>query len=143
MNASWQDINSYIDGKPITIASAYPTGALLQDKITGGVYWVEEETKAPIIDRSFLDTKYKGKTLIPVDPSELANYETVAPVMFSDGDLLKSPASPAVYLIDNGTKRPFRSGADFVSLGYKWENIMTTSPQVLYRYTLGSNIQAQ
>ncbi len=30
MNASWEDINSYVDGLPLTATSTYPTGALLQ-----------------------------------------------------------------------------------------------------------------
>ena len=46
INASWADVNAYAEGKPITEESSYPTGALLQDKETGGVYWVEDETKA-------------------------------------------------------------------------------------------------
>ncbi|MCF7795087.1 hypothetical protein K9M50_01905 [Patescibacteria group bacterium] len=136
-NASWQDINSYKDGAPITMTSTYPTGALLQDNITGGVYWVEEGKKHAIIDKSFLNTKFKNKSIIPVDPSELAQYDTGSKVLFDDGELLKSPLTTAVYLIDNGKKRPFASGEDFVSLGYKWENIITTSPQVLYEYPKG------
>jgi len=142
-NASWQDINSYENGSPITITSAYPTGALLQNKITGGVYWVEEEKKHPIIDESFLTTKFKGKNIIPVDPSELAQYETASKVLFDNGELLKSPLSTAVYLVDDGKKRPFASGEDFVSLGYKWGNIITTSPQVLYQYPDGTTLSDQ
>ena len=139
-NASWQDVNSYKDGKPITLTSTYPTGALLQDRITGGVYWVEEGQKAPIIDKSFLNTKFKDKSIIQVDPSELAKYETTDKVLFGDGEILKSPSSPAVYLIDDGKKRPFASGQVFVDLGYKWENIITTSPQVLYLYPEGPSL---
>jgi len=142
-NASWQDINSYEDGTPITIISAYPTGALLQDKITGGVYWVEEGKKHPIIDRSFLNTKFKDKSIIPVEPSELAQYDTSSKILFDNGELLKSPFSTAVYLIDDGKKRPFVSGEDFVSLAYKWENIITTSSQVLYLYPDGENLSSQ
>ncbi len=142
-SASWEDINSYKEGKPITTNSAYPTGALLQDKITGGVYYVKEGTKAPIIDKSFLNTKFKDKSIIPVEPSELKEYETISRVLFDDGELIKSPSSPAVYLIDNSKKRPFSSGEDFVDLGYKWENIITTSPQVLYHYDLGTPIKTE
>jgi hypothetical protein len=142
-NASWQDINSYENGLPITVTSTYPTGALLQDKITGGVYWVEEGKKHPIIDKSFLNTKFKDKSIIPVDPSELAQYDTSSKVLFDNGELLKSPLSTAVYLIDNGKKRAFASGEDFVSLGYKWENIITTSPQVLYEYPDGQKLSSQ
>lgn len=141
MNASWQDINSYQNGKDITIASAYPTGALLQNKKTGGVYFVIEETKAPIIDRIFLNTKFKGKNIIPVDESELNKYANVSPVRFDDGELIKDQSSPAVYLIQDGQKRAFSTGEIFESLGYKWSNIITVSEKVLNLYQNGELIQ--
>lgn len=142
-NASWEDISSYKDGTPITIASAYPTGALLQNNKTGGVYFVSEGEKAPILDKSFLSTKFKNKKIIAVNPEELDKYTNIDPIVFEGGELLKTSASPAVYLIDNGYKRPFLSGEDFISLGYKWSNIITTSPQVLYLYPLGEAVNSK
>jgi len=141
MDASWEDINSYTEGKPITATSTYPTGALLQDKSTGGVYWVNEGEKAPILDRIFLDTKFKNKKIIQVSTEELADYTKVTPILFGDGELVKSPTTSGVYLISNGKKRPFTSGEAFENLGYKWENIITISPKVLYYYDLGENIE--
>ncbi len=140
MNASWEDINAYIEGTPITATSTYPTGALLQDKTTGGVYWVIEGTKAPIWDAIFLKTKFKHKKIIPVSPEELADYTTIGPVIFEDGELIKSSNSSAVYVIADGQKRPITSGKVFESLGYKWENIITVSPKVLYLYDAGEPI---
>ncbi|MCK4554066.1 hypothetical protein KAU19_03825, partial [Candidatus Parcubacteria bacterium] len=141
MDASWEDINAYIEGKPITATSTYPTGALLQNKTTGGVYWVIEGTKAPIWDAIFLKTKFKHKKIIPVSPEELADYTTIGPVIFEDGELIKSPNSPAVYVISGGQKRPITSGKIFENLGYKWENIITISPKVLYLYEQGEAIR--
>ncbi len=140
-NAAWQDINSYQDAKEITVASAYPTGALLQNKKTGGVYFVIEETKAPVIDKIFLNTKYKGKTIIPVEESELATYQTVSPIRFDNGELIKSQGSPAVYLIQDNQKRAFATGEIFEELGYKWSNIITVSDKVLNLYQSGELIQ--
>ena len=140
MDASWGDINSYADGLPITATSTYPTGALLQNNQTGGVYWVMEGTKAPIWDGIFLKTKFKYKKIIPVSPDELDSYGTISPVLFEDGELVKSPNSPAVYLISQGSKKPFISGKDFEDLGYKWENIITVSSKVLYLYNLGEPV---
>lgn len=140
-NASWEDINSYEDGAMITLNSVYPTGALLQDNKTGGVYWVQEGEKSPIPDKSFLQTtKMRNRNIIPVTPEELSHYITTDPLRFESGELVKSALTPAVYLIDNGQKRPFKSGEDFVNLGYKWENIVITSPQVLYTYPLGTAV---
>jgi hypothetical protein len=140
MNASWEDVNAYKDGAPITATSTYPTGALLQDKKTGGVYWVSEGEKQPIWDAIFLKTKFKNKKIIPVVAEELNNYKTSDPVIFGDGELVKSSASPAVYLISAGKKRPFMSGKIFEEMGYKWENIIPLSPKVLYLYEEGESI---
>ena len=140
MEAGWEDINVYLEGRPLTATSTYPTGALLQDKKTGGVYWVYEGTKAPIWDAIFLKTKFKNKKIIPVTEKELTDYETISPVLFGDGELVKSPNSTAVYLIANGQKRPFVSGKIFEDLGYKWSNIITISPKVLYFYPEGQPI---
>jgi len=138
MEASWEDINAYREGLPLTATSTYPTGALLQDKITGGVYWVIEGTKAPIWDAVFLKTKFKNKKIIPVAPEELNSYLTIEPIIFGDGELVKSPNSNAVFLISDGQKRPFVSGEAFVKLGYKWENIITINSKVLYIYPNGA-----
>ncbi|MEA3463966.1 MAG: hypothetical protein U9R14_02745 [Patescibacteria group bacterium] len=140
ISASWEDINSYKEGAPITATSTYPTGALLQDKTTGGIHWVIEGTKAPIWDAVFLKTKFKHKKIISVSPEELTEYATIKPVVFDNGELVKSPFSPAVYIIINNEKRPITSGEIFESLGYKWENIITVSPKVLYLYDIGESI---
>ncbi|MDP2736286.1 MAG: hypothetical protein Q8O59_00680 [bacterium] len=140
VNASWEDINAYLDGMPITASSTYPTGALLQDNKTGGVYYVEEGTKAPLLDKIFLTTKFKNKKIIKATPEELTQYQTLEPVKFDDGELLKSAISNSVFVIANGKKLPITSGKIFEQLGYKWENIYTVPPQVLYLYDQGEPI---
>lgn len=139
-NASWADINSYQNGPDLTVASAYPTGALLQNKNTGGVYWVEEETKSPLIDKVFLKTKFKNKIIYPINQEQLDKYPTVGPLKFDDGELLKGETSSAVYLIENSERRAFVSGEIFEQLGYTWNNIITVPEKVLELHPLGSLI---
>lgn len=141
MDASWEDIKSYKETKPITATSTYPTGALLQDNKTGGVYFVEEGNKSPLHDRALLSAKYKHKKITPVSSEELADYVTVAPILFGDGELLTSSETKAVYLIENGKKRPFITGTIFEKLGYKWDNILNVSPQFLAKYQIGIDIK--
>lgn len=137
INASWDDINAYEEGKPITSTSSYPTGALLQDISTGGIYFVTEGTKAPLWDRSLLSNKFKWKSITPETPEKLASYKTVEPAIFNDGELLKSDSSPAVYVVDNGKKRAITSGAVFEELGYSWKNIITVPVKILDLYPDG------
>jgi len=141
ISASWQDVHAYEKGKMITASSTYPTGALLQNTKTGGVYWVYEGTKAPLLDKIFLKTKFKNKRMIPASPEELANYTKVEAVKFESGELLSPSNSPAVYLISEGKKRPFVSGKVFLELGYKWENIVTVPPRITRLYPTGEAIE--
>ncbi|MBL7058706.1 hypothetical protein ISS03_05220 [Patescibacteria group bacterium] len=136
-NASWQDLENYSVGAEITGTSAYPTGALLQNNKTGGVYWVIEGTRSPILDKVFLATKYKNKKIIQVSPTELEQYQETNPVMFDDGELLTSTSSNAVYVISEGKKRPIPSAEIFESVGFKWTNVLTVNPKVLYLYPNG------
>ncbi len=130
VDASWDDVNSYQEGAPITATSTYPTGALLQDDKTGGVYWVINGTKAPVWDKVLFGIKFQFRKIIPVSPKELQNYTTVDPVTLDDGDLIKSPDSSAVYVISDGQKRAFMSGDVFEGLGYKWQNIIPVNEKL-------------
>lgn len=139
--ATQADLANYKVGQTITAKSTYVTGALLQDTTTGGVYYVENGTKAPLLDRVFLETKYKDLDIVRVSPEILDAYLKVDPVLFPDGSLLKSNSFPAVYLISEGKKKAFTNGEIFNELGYKFSNVISVSSQVLYHYPLGDPIQ--
>jgi len=87
-----------------------------------------------------LKTKFKNKKIIPATQEELLDYNTADPVVFDDGELLKSSTSPAVFIIANSTKRPITSGKLFEELGYQWQNIITVSPKILNIYNNGEPI---
>ncbi|NCB20556.1 MAG: hypothetical protein EOM88_01350 [Clostridia bacterium] len=141
INGSSQDLSYYKDGALLSNDSIYPTGALLQDPRNGGVFFVKDGKKAPIIDRIFLDTMFKNKKIIKASDEEIDKYEKISPILFDNGELLKSSAASTVYLIVDGKKQAFLRGDDFESLGYKWNNIITVSPQLLYLYPQGDPIK--
>lgn len=143
ISASWQDIRSYTDGAPISATSTYPTGALLQNPNTGGVYWVYAGERSPLIDPIFLNTKFKYKHIIKTTTEELEKYEKAEPVKFDSGELIKPANRPSVYLVDDGEIRPFVSGKTFEGMGYKWENIITVNQRVLDLYEEGEIIEDQ
>jgi hypothetical protein len=140
ISATSQDLSYYTNGLPLTASSTYPTGALLRDPQSGGVYFVQNGIKAPIIDKVLLEKKFSGQNIIKATKEELAQYTKVSPLLFENGELLKSDSASTVYLIVNGQKRPFISGNDFEKLGYKWSNVINVSPQLLYLYPLGSYV---
>ncbi len=141
VKASWEDLAPYKESAPITVTSTYPTGALLQDKKTGGVYWVEEGFKYPLVDRVLLSTKFANRRIIPADATELAAYQTGAPVKLDDGNLIKIEGSPNVYILDHGEKRLIPSERLFEGLGYKWSNIITVNPQHFELYPFGQIVE--
>ena len=140
INASWEDINAYEEATPITATSSYPTGALLQDKSTGGVFWVSDGTKAPLWDAVLLKTKYRGMSITQESPEKLSSYESVDPAIFNDGELIKTSISPAVYVIDKKKTRAIVSGDIFEKLGYKWENIISVPTNIFNLYGVGEPI---
>jgi hypothetical protein len=140
INASWDDINAYQDGPHLTATSSYPTGALLQDKSSGGIFYVTDGTKAPLWDKVLLKTKFKRKSITVVSSDKLASFTTVEPAIFGDGELLKTSNSAGVYVIDNKKKRVIISGEIFESLGYKWENVIDVPAKIMNLYPDGEPI---
>jgi glycosyltransferase involved in cell wall biosynthesis len=57
----------------------------------------------------------------------------------SDGVLLKG-SSPAVFLLEKGTKRPFFNGDSFYFYKYKWERVILVDDQWLHMYPTGNYI---
>ncbi len=138
-----KDIADMPKGEPITMESSYPTGALLQDNTTGGVYYVKNGKKYPIWSKKLIDLYYSHKKITPVDPDELAQYPTGKPVKLQDGELVKSHNDPTVYFISNGLKRPIASAQTFESLGYQWKNIIEIEKKVLDLHQTGEEINTE
>jgi len=135
-----EDIANYKIGDPITIESSYPTGALLQDNTTGGVYYVKSGKKYPIWSKALMNLYYSDKKLTAVSPDELAQYPTGNAVKLQDAELVKTKDSPIVYVISNDLKRPIANGETFESLGYNWKNIVTIEKKVLGLHGLGDEV---
>lgn len=140
MAATAEDLASYTTGAVISVNDAYPTGALLQDKKTGGVYWAQGNTKAPLTDPLYLKVKFKKKKIIQVSAAELAKLQTVAPVRFTDGELIKIENGFTIYVVENGALRPIASAQAFDALGYKKTNIINIPIKLFLSYPIGQPV---
>ncbi len=131
------------EGSPITMESAYPKGALLQNKETGTVFYVKDGKKQPIVHRDIMIVNFGEKPLItPASSEQLRAYVSLPPLYIQDGELVTSdnPEKRAVFVISDGVKRPIVSGEVFESLGYKWENIKYINDQVLDIHPTGQPV---
>lgn len=141
VRVSWEEIADYPDGPKISLESAYPQGALLQDQTTGGVYYVENGEKHSIMSREILQNRFSHRRIIPALPEELTLYPTSDPVLFKDGTLVTSPGTRSVYVISDGAKRPIGGIEVFERLGYQWKNLVRTSDRALAFHPDGEVIQ--
>ena len=135
-----EEILSFPRGEPITIKSAYPVGAILQDKITKEIYFVKDGIKHLLISDKLLKIYFPKRKIVKVTGEELAKYETGENYKLKDGELVKIITDPTVYVISAGKKLPIASAEAFESLGYKWKNIIDVPETVLALHKLGENV---
>jgi hypothetical protein len=134
------DVADYVDGDPITSADADPEGQLLQDKKTGGVYYVTDGMKHPLLDKALLSADFSGRAITPASPAVLAGLVTGDPETLADGVLVKTKNDPTVYVISGGKKRVIPSENVFLSLGYQWSSVVTVSAKLLALHPTGDPI---
>jgi len=140
LNASWEDINAYADGRTISADEAYPTGALLQDKKTGVVFWINEGNKSPIIDPVILKARFKTKKPIIVSSEQLDKYPTGLPLLLADGELIKIEKGLSIYVVEGRSLRQIKSMEAFVGLGYSVANVVTVPIKVFQLFQIGEPI---
>jgi hypothetical protein len=137
------DLESYREGSMITLKSSYPTGALLQDKKSGGVYFVENGVKYPIFSAEIMKTNFPGKKISAVSKTVLEALPSGDPVKFREGELITSAGTGnTVFVISNGARRPIPSAEVFEKLGYRWDRIIPTTVQAVEIHPLGSALSA-
>lgn len=131
------ELDNFFEGMAITADSIYPEGILAQDSKTGGVYFVQDEIKYPIVAREIITVNFPGRKTIKLSPEELEAYTTGDPILFQDGTLIKPAEYSEVYVISNGKRLWIPDEATFVGLGYRWGNIITTSYEAVAKHPLG------
>ena len=138
--ASLADLENYKTGKIINAKSNYPLAALLEDKKTHKIYYVQDGQKA-LVDKILLNIKFPYQKIIKVDSNELKHYTTKSPILLGEGTLVKTTSFPMVYLISGGKKRPFINQNIFSKLGYKYSNVISVPSRFLYNYDKGAPIK--
>lgn len=135
------DLDAYSVGDPITLETSYPEGALIQDKQSGGVYFIQDGKKRPILSKELLSANYPGRPITKLSPDELDEYPTQEPVKFSDGTLIGIKGTPDIYLVSGGRRRHIPDESVFAAFGWKWHNVVWTSEAAVYAQPTGEPIQ--
>lgn len=140
--ATDEDLASYADGPLLSLDGAYPRGALIQDKKTGGVYWVQDGQRYPIWSKEILDARFPKKPITKATTDQLETYPIGAPVPFADGQLIGAKGSPVVYVIEHGNRRPIADEATFHHFGWHMNNVIWTDEKAVNIHPLGEPIEA-
>ncbi len=137
------DLAGYTVGEPVTLASAYPTGALLQDKVSGAVYWVKDGKRAPILSKEILASNFPKRRITPVASGTLDAYPATVPVPFKDGTLIGIAGQRTVYVVSKGTRRPVASEVAFHAYGWSFKNVVWTSESAVNLHPLGAAVDVK
>jgi hypothetical protein len=140
LDTTWKEINAIPEGKPFTEKTQYPQGALLQDRSTGAISYIDPRGKRhPVWSKDIMDERFPGQPVIAASTAEIAQYTEVSPLTFPDGTLITSKKG-VVYVIANGKRRAFTSSESFAKYGYQWDNIITVSQSIVKLHHRGKNM---
>lgn len=137
VDVTWEDLEPYSEGEPLTVASTYLQGALLQDNTTGGIFYVKDSEKHPIYSREILTSRFPQTPITPVTPEDLDVFERSTPVLFQDGTLVAVPGSPDVFVISDGMRRHIGDELTFYTYGWDWDQIIWTNERAVLEHTFG------
>lgn len=141
---SWQTYSW--DGLPsadLAEAAAIPNGTLIKKPDSPAVWYVWKGKKYVLLDGVFLDHYFPATPIKTVSPEIVEAFTSARPYTFDDGELLKSPISPVVYYVERGMLRPISTEAAFLSMGWKWSDIVTAPAWLLNTYSQGLAINTQ
>lgn len=140
IKAKETDLLAYDEGEPISVKAKYPLGLLMQNKKTGGIYFVADGVKHPVYDKNLIVANFPTMKTRQVTADTLKKLKDGEPISFQDGSLVAMSGSSEIFLISNGLRRPLKNEATLETLGLAKENIIYTNEQTLGLHALGSVI---
>ncbi|MBI4280845.1 hypothetical protein HY628_01445 [Candidatus Uhrbacteria bacterium] len=143
IDASWEDLASYRDGQPLSQASAFPRGALLQDSQTGAVFFAQDGKKYPVVAREILQNRFGGQKIRPSSQEELDQYETAPALPFRDGTVVGLQGQTDIFVISQGGRRPIPSAEIFLNMGWQWSDVVWSTEKALSIHSLLSPVSLE
>lgn len=140
VDVEFEDLEAFVEGDPITTEVVYPQGALLQNNVTGGIFFVQNGQKHPIMSKQLLEANQLPAAIVPVTPADLDAYATADPLAFPDGTLIAATGSPDVFVVADGQRHPIANAETFLSYGWQWDQIVWTNERSVLIHPLGDTL---
>lgn len=137
-----EDLAGYATGTVITASTTQPVGVIYQiTDLNNRYYLLKDSTLYPITDRSVVDINYDRLAVEKHTLKELAKYPLAdLPVSYKDGTLLKTKDGGIIYVIENSKRRRLADSETFISLGYKYSNVVVVPDNTLVSIPEGEPI---
>ncbi|MFH0854613.1 MAG: hypothetical protein V1891_03925 [bacterium] len=111
--------------------SSYPDLKIVKTENNPAVYYINEKKnikKAHLSEKIFLDYGNRWEDIVIISEKDMALYK--------DAILVKTQKEPAVYVLEENSRKIINSAYEFESNGYKWEDIIEVSKLDLESYSL-------
>lgn len=138
VKASWEDLNQYTDGDPVTLADIYPSGQLLRNKKTGSMWYVKDGIRYGIFNKELFKSQFGNRKLIPSTSEEIEKFPKGSMIGFKDGELVTSKKNGGTaYVISHGERLPIASAAAFEAYRFNWSNLLRVDDRAIDLHPLG------
>lgn len=124
-------------GPMIDAPKVYYSGSLVKSSTSPEVYILENGIARHISSPNVLKSyNFNWENILLLHQGVIDSYTKGEKLNFKDGTLIAG--NGAVYIIENGKKRPFPDPKTFEGMGYKWNNILNVSNEELALASEGS-----
>lgn len=120
-----QDVAPYEKGTFLTAKSVYPTGALLKGRTSGKIFYVRNGVKHELKDAALLSTNFSEQKPALFKDTGFESFEAGTEITVQNGSLIVGKKDTTVYLVSNGSLRPFTDSKQVVALGFNTDDIVT------------------
>lgn len=143
VDVTWEDLEAYTEIEPITSVSENPQGSLLQDAVTGGIYYLESGVRHPIHSREILQNRFSLLTPELTDSDVIESYILGEAVGFSDGSLIAAEGSADIFVVSDGERRHIADEQTFYSFGWDWSQVIWTNERSVLLHPLGDTLKLE
>lgn len=140
IEAKTKELETYEDGRDLTVASQFPTGQLATgpDK---KLWYVEDGIKREIQHPALINLYFKGRKSKSLTEKQLDTFRTIEPYLLRNGELVSGDKGTTVYVVENSLLRPIQSGTVFEELGWQWRNVIKVPEAVIELHQIGAVVE--
>jgi hypothetical protein len=121
-------------------ACGHVDGTIVKKSDAPEIYLLEGCKKRHIPSVEVFSSWFDWRDFVTISASELNSYAAASDLTFQPGTLIKANNAPEVYVVVGNTRLHVADASVFQGLGYKWSNIVITTPSEVSKYSMGGSL---